>query len=569
MKRALPTEGRTIDDDCFEPRPRVRWLAPSVLARTVMPVLLSGLFAKFGDRREVEAVLEQSVIDVSTDGDPASPQELEEMWIDYLADTGDGFSATATLASVLARKTLDVPALEGGGVHATRAGSLLVLGGDQVYPFASPEDYTDRFTGPFRAMLPYEEPGRKIVALPGNHDWYDGLTAFLQVFCGRDWIGGWKAVQRRSYFALKLPKRWWLWGIDIQLDTYIDHPQIEYFKKAAAEVKPGDGIILCWAVPSWVHLGEAKAQAYATLDFFQRRIVPNHANLRVSLTGDSHHYARYEGPTREQKITAGIGGAFTAPTHHLPDKLLLPPNEGSEPITFTRRCEYPTCPDSKALRSGVLSAIYQNDGFPVLPGLAYGAMALAVTGRSKVTSWVAGSAIGGLLVGGCVVFSQSEKVRECLPGILHGSAHVAASLAAAGVLRRATSGWREPRRAATAFFGAGLVGAAAGSALFAAYLVAADRKDTYRRNTNELYAAMALEDNVGFLRLHIRPDGDLDIYPIKIDEVVRWERDGCWDHPPKAPKFKVRAGPGPKPELIESPITVTREPAAKAEAGQR
>ncbi|MEO5678702.1 MAG: metallophosphoesterase, partial [Acidimicrobiales bacterium] len=193
----------------FRRRPRVRWLAPSVLARTVQPVFLSGLFARFSDRREVEAVLPQGVIDLS-DGD--------EMWVDYVADTGDGFDATATVASLLAPEVLTVDG------HRTEAGALLVLGGDEVYPYASIEAYKDRFIGPFRAMLPRAEPGRLTVALPGNHDWYDGLTAFLQVFCGGQWIGGWKTVQRRSYFACKLPNRWWLWGIDIQLETYIDHP---------------------------------------------------------------------------------------------------------------------------------------------------------------------------------------------------------------------------------------------------------------------------------------------------------------------------------------------------------
>src|SRR5262249_35446552 len=38
--------------------------------------------------------------------------------------------------------------------------------------------------------------------------------------------------------------------------------------------------------------------------------------LCVVLTGDSHHYSRYTEETRHY-ITAGGGGAFTHPTHHL------------------------------------------------------------------------------------------------------------------------------------------------------------------------------------------------------------------------------------------------------------
>ena len=61
--------------------------------------------------------------------------------------------------------------------------------------------------------------------------------------------------QRRSYFAVKLPQRWWLLGIDIQFDTYIDKPQMDYFRHVASLIQDGDGIILCNAKPSWVDGG--------------------------------------------------------------------------------------------------------------------------------------------------------------------------------------------------------------------------------------------------------------------------------------------------------------------------
>ena len=48
-----------------------------------------------------------------------------------------------------------------------------------------------------------------LYAVPGNHDWYDGLTAFLRLFARqRDaTIGGWRTRQSRSYFAVRLPGR--------------------------------------------------------------------------------------------------------------------------------------------------------------------------------------------------------------------------------------------------------------------------------------------------------------------------------------------------------------------------
>ena len=105
------------------------------------------------------------------------------------------------------------------------------MGGDQVYPTASYDEYSNRLLKPYEAALPHvpalEAPD--LYAIPGNHDWYDGLSNFSRIFCQKKWIGGWKTRQRRSYFAVKLPHNWWLWGIDIQLEGYIDEPQLNYF----------------------------------------------------------------------------------------------------------------------------------------------------------------------------------------------------------------------------------------------------------------------------------------------------------------------------------------------------
>jgi hypothetical protein len=97
---------------------------------------------------------------------------------------------------------------------ATRRGRVLVLGGDQVYPTATRDEYENRFSGPYEAALPWAPPGERprMFAVPGNHDWYDGLTSYMRLFCQQRWIGGWQTRQTRSYFALKLPQRWWLLG---------------------------------------------------------------------------------------------------------------------------------------------------------------------------------------------------------------------------------------------------------------------------------------------------------------------------------------------------------------------
>ena len=219
-------------------QPEVRWLDPSILARAGVEVAVSSTFGKFADKREIQTQPQgPPVFDYSRDGD---------VWIDYLSDTGDGWFATQTMAWVCAQPSLTV------GESDLPRGKVLLLGGDQVYPTAGPEAYEDRFKGPFAAALPRSQPGHEpdMFSLPGNHDWYDGLVSFLRLFCSNQWIGGWRTRQRRSYFALNLPNKWRIWAIDIQLDTYIDDVQLQYF--ADQKIGPGDKIILLTAKPSWI-----------------------------------------------------------------------------------------------------------------------------------------------------------------------------------------------------------------------------------------------------------------------------------------------------------------------------
>ena len=75
--------------------------------------------------------------------------------------------------------------------------------------------------------------------------WYDGFVNFTSVLCRNRSIGGWRTRQRRSYFALKLPDGWWLWGIDVQFGASIDEVQLRYFAEVAADqVQRGDRVIV-------------------------------------------------------------------------------------------------------------------------------------------------------------------------------------------------------------------------------------------------------------------------------------------------------------------------------------
>jgi hypothetical protein len=167
---------------------------------------------------------------------------------------------------------------------------LLILGGDQVYPTASREAYDTRFLGPFDEA--YEEAARTsaqpmpdVYAIPGNHDWYDGLAAFFSIFCRRRIaqagtlgisrpgrvVAGRSTRQSRSYFALKLPHGWWLWGMDSQLKGYIDQPQIDYFQWVANNwMEPRSKLILCVGQPNWAYVDpRAPAPEFTTFSYLE------------------------------------------------------------------------------------------------------------------------------------------------------------------------------------------------------------------------------------------------------------------------------------------------------------
>ena len=94
------------------------------------------------------------------------------------------------------------------------------------------------------------------MCIAGNHDWYDGLTAWLRLFCDSKPVGAWQTAQSRSYFVVKLPHRWWIMGIDLALDLFIDTPQLDYFRRVVStEMQPGDQVILVMHEPSWLFGG--------------------------------------------------------------------------------------------------------------------------------------------------------------------------------------------------------------------------------------------------------------------------------------------------------------------------
>ena len=322
----------------------VRWLDPHQLIDTAVRVLLSGMFSSYADNRESQEREPAEVPDRSGEAD---------LWLDYVADVGDGWNSTYTVARLLATEEIKLD--WDGETHATQRGRILVMGGDQVYPVPNAAEYENRMLGPYRAALPgVSGEAPELFAIPGSHDWYDGLVNFTSVFCRNHWIGGWTTRQRRSYFALKLPNRWWLWGIDIQFGSFIDEAQLQYFADVAAEhVQPGDRIILCMAKE--VESGRKQAEIHSDRDveYLERELIqPSGAHLVLHLKSGKHYYARYEEEDGvRQHITSGGGGAFLHPTHNLPERMDFPGANGA--IAYRRAGTYPSPTVSKRLRKRI------------------------------------------------------------------------------------------------------------------------------------------------------------------------------------------------------------------------
>jgi Calcineurin-like phosphoesterase len=95
--------------------------------------------------------------------------------------------------------------------------SFMVICSDVIYPAGDANQYEDKF------YRPYEEYMKPIYAIPGNHDWYDGLNGFMYHLCGSD------APQEQatgSDTASKVPPweehlRRWLWRKPTKMDPTV------------------------------------------------------------------------------------------------------------------------------------------------------------------------------------------------------------------------------------------------------------------------------------------------------------------------------------------------------------
>src|SRR5947209_16803246 len=125
----------------------VGWYDPGQLGRTAIKVLSSTIIGGQSDFRNIEslAVGTNEIYDYTRD---ENNKLAGEIWIDYVADLGDGWNSTYAIANTVAQEQLNLSGPD-GPAHHTKRGTLLVFGGDEVYPTPSNHQYYKRLMRPY------------------------------------------------------------------------------------------------------------------------------------------------------------------------------------------------------------------------------------------------------------------------------------------------------------------------------------------------------------------------------------------------------------------------------------
>ena len=562
------------------------WFQPSILLNTALKAVISGTFGNYADRRELQAAL-------SSKGKESDPERLrlrfaegkKDIWIDLICDTGDGFDSTFSVAHTAAQKELDL------GKEKTFRGDLLILGGDEVYPFPTIDTYNTKFKLPFDAAADKSEAFLKearpcMFAIPGNHDWYDGLGNFMKVFCQERMIGIWQTVQKRSYFAVPLPNNYWIWATDIQLNSDIDQPQLDYFTDVATEqMKDGDYVILVTAEPAWVYNQVNKNdKSFDRLEYFiarnvhdSEKVINKKFKLALTLTGDLHHYSRYcSNPNGHQYITAGGGGAFLQLTHNLP-LALDSVNQLVEEKRIVQQKIFPSRKDSLKLLLGNVSFPIRNRAFTGLSCLVFSylfwlfqSFRLSNSGglflkdfrgiglgsyMSRVTYYFLGMpslAISiAVLFAGFWLFADRKVNRKGTfwVGLLHAVLQTFLFFIVMYWLAQTalSDHWGSFSGNMIIVVALSITGGTVASLLMGIYLYLSNR--LLGMHEDEASSSLANPDYKNFLRLHVHAKG-VTVYPVGIKKVRRnWTITGDEDG------ISVNGNPV-KAELIEEPIQV-------------
>lgn len=372
-----------------------------------------------------------------------------DLWIDFIADTGDDSSVSEAVGRLLPLDyELPDPDRPGEFLRAPR-GDVLLHGGDLAYPVATSAEVHDRLIVPFNRALVEKRDGkfRALLGIPGNHDWYDGLDGFARLMRRRhgelspDYqppslqkdrasrfehvvefveqfvsggqiqkrktlvLDGYVPMQHASYFALPLAPGLDLWAVDRQLGN-VDFRQRKYFAARRNEAQK-NALFVLLPDPYYAFLEPSDTAVAAVralgLDPEKER--------HFFLCGDVHHYERRV-VGASTHVIAGGGGAFLHPAR-VSRKGMEPFPDAEWPDVRTSKRLLAQVPVQLALgRSGFIPHVLLLSFFA--PAIDLG---LRIGGTRK--SVVLASVIAGLCVGlVCALIGGFARTRSWKTGLL-------------------------------------------------------------------------------------------------------------------------------------------------------
>jgi hypothetical protein len=226
-----------------------------------------------------------------------------------------------------------------------------VVCSDVIYPAGEIGDYLTRFFHPYRDL------DCPIYAIPGNHDWYDGLHGFMSHLCSIDapmapletgpglraWLARklWRRTmppedavlaqmrepRSRTSQVSDPPQPGPYWAVDagplriVGIDTGIvgslDAEQADWLRRVSLDSDRPK--ILVTGKPLIVNGHRLPDKAGKFVDEIVR---DPRARYVMAIGGDTHNYQRYPVPLPDgrtiQYVVSGGGGAYTHATHQIP-----------------------------------------------------------------------------------------------------------------------------------------------------------------------------------------------------------------------------------------------------------
>lgn len=365
-KAQIPRAARNADDADWsadpvdlaavgQPGRKFSWLSPRTLWRSRNNVLaaLSGDPTENARRAWVQQqreLLEKAGAPAAARNDfTIERDELGEFEFMVLGDTGEGDRSQYSV----------IPAF----LTAASASEFAVIASDVVYPAGDVNEYVGKF---FVPLAGYPKP---VYAIPGNHDWLDGLAGFMRHFCAAAapaakfrpprrarWARAalvahsvfWRRPrsldpetlvrakelrgeaaasgpsQPNMYFCIDTPNLRVI-AIDTGILGRLDHEQGEWLRRVSAGDKPK---LLISGKP--IYSGDSMSpRRFLAADgsddghsgLLWSVVRDPASNYVAMISGDVHHYERHSVALPEGRriecVISGGGGAFMTSTHQI------------------------------------------------------------------------------------------------------------------------------------------------------------------------------------------------------------------------------------------------------------